>query len=75
MRRVVVTLGLLALSSGAFAAGVSCDTVKADIDAKLQAKHVANYTLEVVDKGSASSSAKVVGSCESGSKDIVYQRR
>lgn len=75
MRRVVITLGLLALGSGAFAAGTSCDTVKADIDAKLQAKQVAHYSLEVVDKDSASASAKVVGSCEGGSKEIVYQRR
>ncbi len=75
MRRLVMTLGLLALSGGAFAAATSCDTVKADIDAKLQAKHVTNYSLEVVDKGSAPASAKVVGSCGAGSKDIVYQRR
>jgi len=75
MRRFVITLGLLAVSGGAFAAGTSCDTVKADIDAKLQAKHVANYSLEVVDKGAASASGKVVGSCEGDSKEIVYQRR
>ena len=75
MRRVVITLGLLALSGGAFAAGTSCDTVKADIDAKLQAKQVAHYSLEVVDKGSASASAKVVGSCEGGAKKVTYTKK
>ncbi|HSX71622.1 MAG TPA: DUF1161 domain-containing protein, partial [Pseudomonas sp.] len=31
------------------------------------------YTLEVVDKGGAGDK-QVVGSCEGGSKEIVYQR-
>jgi hypothetical protein len=55
------------------AAGKSCDDVKAEIDAKIKAKGVSSYTLEAVDKGSAAG-GKVVGTCEGGSKEIVYKR-
>ena len=55
------------------AAGKPYEELKAEIDAKLKAKGVAAYSLEVVDKGSAGDK-QVVGSCEAGSKEIVYQR-
>jgi hypothetical protein len=34
---------------------------------------VSSYTLEAVDKGSAAD-GKVVGTCDGGSKEIVYKR-
>ncbi|MEO8039648.1 MAG: DUF1161 domain-containing protein [Betaproteobacteria bacterium] len=51
----------------------SCDELKTEIEAKLKAKGVSGYTLEVVapeDVGDR----KVVGSCDGGTKKIVYQR-
>jgi hypothetical protein len=55
------------------ATGRSCDEVKAEIDAKIKAKGVKAFTLDVVGKEEVGD-AKVVGSCEGGSKKITYKR-
>lgn len=55
------------------AAHASCDTVKSSIDAKLKAKGLSGYSLDVVSSGQASDGGKVVGNCE-GDKQIVYTR-
>lgn len=73
MKKMLLAVGLLSIAGTTFAAGKSCDDVKADIDAKIKAKGVASYTLEAVDKGS-SADGKVVGTCEGGAKEIVYKR-
>ncbi|MBI6924840.1 DUF1161 domain-containing protein [Pseudomonas putida] len=72
MNKVVLALGLMTLTGGAMAAGKPCEELKAEIAAKLDAKGVQNYTLTVVDKGDPA--GKVVGSCEGGTKEIVYSR-
>jgi hypothetical protein len=73
MKKLMVALGLLSLAGSAFAAGKPCEELKSEIAAKLDAKGVSGYSLEVVDKG-APADAKVVGTCEGGSKEIVYKR-
>jgi hypothetical protein len=73
MKKILLAVGLLSIAGTTMAAGKSCDDVKADIDAKIKAKGVSSYTLEAVDKGSAAG-GKVVGTCEGGSKEIVYKR-
>lgn len=73
MKKLLLAVGLLSLAGGAMAAGKPCDELKADLDAKLQAKGVKSYSLEVVDKGAAGDQ-KVVGSCDAGTKEIVYKR-
>lgn len=73
MKRLLLAATLFSLAGTAFAAGKPCDELKAEIDAKLKDKGVAAYTLEVVDKGSVTDKT-VVGSCEAGSKEVVYQR-
>jgi len=50
-----------------------CEDLKAEITKKLEAKGVVNYTLDVVDKGKEGD-GKVVGSCDGGTKSIVYTR-
>lgn len=70
IRYATLALALLALP---MLANASCDAVKASIDAKLQAKHVSNYTLDVLPASQTSSAGKVVGQCE-GNKQIVYTR-
>lgn len=67
----------------------SCESLKAQIDAKLQAKGIPSYTLEVVPvaqaaptpaSGVAAASpvketvGKVVGTCEGDTKQILYSR-
>jgi len=55
-------------------ANATCDQVKSDIDAKIQANGVGHYTLEVVpDDQADNASGKVVGNCE-GNKKIIYTR-
>ena len=51
----------------------SCEDLKAEIAKKLDAKGVVGYTLDVVDKGKEGD-GKVVGSCDGGTKSIVYTR-
>lgn len=50
-----------------------CEDLKAEITQKLEAKGVASYTLEIVDKGKEGE-GKVVGSCDGATKSIVYSR-
>jgi hypothetical protein len=73
MKRLMLGLALFSLAGAALAAGKPCAELKAEIEAKLKDKGVAAYSLEVVDKGAAGDK-QVVGSCEAGSKEIVYQR-
>ncbi|WP_442111144.1 DUF1161 domain-containing protein [Pseudomonas sp. NUPR-001] len=73
MKKLVVALGLMMLAGTALAAGKPCEELKSEIAAKLDAKGVSGYSLEIIDKGAASG-GKVVGTCEGGTKEIVYKR-
>ena len=73
MKKLMVALGLLSLAGGAFAAGKPCEELKSEIAAKLDAKGVPGYSLEIVDKG-ANADGKVVGTCEGGAKEIIYTK-
>ncbi|MHC8329971.1 DUF1161 domain-containing protein [Pseudomonas sp. LB1P83] len=73
MKHFILAVGLLSLAGTAFAEGKSCEELKAEIAAKLDAKGVSNYSLEIVDKG-AEAGGKVVGTCEMGKKVIVYTK-
>lgn len=77
---------LAGLSFFSLQAMASCEDVKAQIDAKLQAKGVKSYSLEIVPADNAKTTeaasgvsapkaaGKVVGNCENGSKNIIYTR-
>ncbi len=73
MMKFILAIGLLSLAGTAFASAKSCEELKAEIAAKLDAKGVAGYELEIVDKG-AEAGGKVVGKCEFGTKVIVYKK-
>lgn len=67
-------MALLACSATAsHAQGAGCDAIRAQIDAKVRASGVNDFTLSVLD-AEAPSSGRVVGSCELGTKKIVYER-
>jgi hypothetical protein len=72
MKKLVMAVGLMAVAGTALAAGKPCAELQQEIEAKLDAKNVSNYVLEIVDKGTGG--GKVVGSCEGGTKEIVYRR-
>lgn len=67
-----VVMALMMLSTAAWAQK-PCEELKSEIDAKLQAKGAKNYSLDIV-ANDAVNDQKVVGSCEGGSKKIVYTR-
>lgn len=73
MKKLILGLGLFSLAGALMAAPLPCADLQAQIDAKLQAKGVKSYSLEVVAKDSGGDK-QVVGSCEAGSKEIVYKR-
>lgn len=73
MKKLILAIGLLSIAGTTLAAGKPCEELKAEIAAKLDAKGVSDYSLEIVDKGTAAD-GKVVGTCEGGSKEIVYKK-
>lgn len=73
MKKFMLAVGLLSLAGSAWAGGKPCEELKAEIAAKLDAKGVSGYSLEIVDKG-ATAGGKVVGKCEAGAKVIVYKK-
>jgi len=64
---------LTLLAAGAHAAPKACEELKSEVAAKLDAKGVQGYTLEIVATDQVADQ-KVVGSCEGGSKKLVYKR-
>jgi hypothetical protein len=75
MKRIVFALMAysLLLCASAFAEIKPCDELKNEIDEKLKAKGVVNYTLEIVPADQIKDQ-KVVGSCEGGTKKITYTK-
>jgi hypothetical protein len=74
MKRLIVSLALLVAATQAFAAPKPCEELKAEIAAKLDAKQVAGYTLTIVPNDQAKDGV-VVGSCDGGTKKIVYEKK
>ena len=71
---IAAALVLGATSISTFAAGKPCEELKTEIAAKLDAKKVGGYTLDIVDADKAGD-AKVVGTCEGGAKKITYTKK
>ncbi len=72
MKSLIVAVALLMIATPAFAMK-SCEELKSEIDTKLQAKGVKNYSLEIVPNDNVKDE-KVVGSCDGGTKKIIYKR-
>ena len=51
-----------------------CEELKSEIAAKLDAKGVKNYTLTITPTADVKEKDTVVGSCDGGTKKIVYTR-
>ena len=73
MKSMLVYVASATLSFNALAAK-PCEELKAEIAAKVEAKGVKGYTLEVVPADQAGE-RKVVGTCERGAKKIVYSKK
>ncbi|WP_076999777.1 DUF1161 domain-containing protein [Variovorax sp. KK3] len=68
----LIPLACVLVASAAHGAE-SCEALRAQIEAKIAAAGVSRFTVATVD-AAAPAAGQVVGSCELGSKKIVYQR-
>jgi Protein of unknown function (DUF1161) len=73
MKTLALVIALLFAATPALAVVKSCEELKNEIEAKLKAKKVATYALEVV-AAAEIKDQKVVGTCEGGKKKIVYKK-
>lgn len=74
VRLTVAALALALCSAGpAWAQRKDCNDLKGEIEAKIKNNGVDKFTLDIVDKD-AQSDGKVVGTCDGGTKKIVYKR-
>ena len=73
MKRFALAVICCAMATSALAAPKPCEELKAEIEAKIQANNVSSYTLEIVTTEEVHDENMVVGSCEYGSKKIIYQ--
>ncbi len=70
----VAVLGLGSMASGSsWAQAKPCDELKAEIEAKIKKNGVEKFTLDIVD-ADKQADGKVVGTCQGGTKKIVYKR-
>ncbi|MBI3284444.1 MAG: DUF1161 domain-containing protein [Burkholderiales bacterium] len=65
--------GLMLASASARAAVTPCEAIKDKIAKKLEGKGVSGYTLETI-APDAETRHRVVGSCEGGSKKLIYKK-
>jgi hypothetical protein len=70
----LLAAALMCSAVATFAQKKSCDDLKMEIAAKLDAKGVKNYELKVVAADDVKSET-VVGSCEAGAKRITYVKK
>ena len=78
---VKLTVAAVALGVGMTAGAVSpawaqrkdCNELKGEIEAKIKKNGVEKFTLDILEKD-AQADGKVVGSCDGGTKKIVYKR-
>ncbi|WP_324732644.1 DUF1161 domain-containing protein [Pseudomonas paeninsulae] len=69
---LAMLLGLF--SCATLAAPKPCEELKQEIEVKIQAAGVSSYTLEIVDNDEVQDQNMVVGSCDGGTRKIIYQK-
>jgi hypothetical protein len=76
MKVLLAVAAVLAVPAWSYAQGPKpCEELKTEIAKKLDARGVKGYSLEVVPKDQEVTEGKVVGTCEGGTKKIVYNRK
>jgi hypothetical protein len=70
---VAVVVGL-ALSGPALAQRKDCEELKGEIEAKIKKNGVEKFSLDVLEADAQGGDGKVVGTCDGGTKKIVYKR-
>ena len=78
MRWFIVSALLICCSSQASAAIKSCEELKDEIATKIDARGVTSYRLTIVRNEEAENGTavdgKIIGTCEGGTKKIIYTR-
>ncbi len=72
MKSIIIPV-LFLIASPVFAQQKPCEELKSEIAAKLDAKGVKNYKLDVLASADVKDQ-KIVGSCEAGTKKIAYSK-
>ena len=76
MIRIIVAVVVLGMAAGAWAQETrkACDELKGEIEAKIKKNGVDKFSLDVVEAAAEAKDGKVVGTCDGGTKKIVYKR-
>jgi Protein of unknown function (DUF1161) len=74
MVRLMVAVLVLGLSGSAWAQKKPCEELKGEIEAKIKKNGVDKFSLDIVDASADAKDGKVVGTCDGGTKKIVYKR-
>ncbi|MDM0047256.1 DUF1161 domain-containing protein [Variovorax dokdonensis] len=72
---LVALVAMLALANHAFAQADSCESIRAQIESKIAASGVTQFTVTVVDADDTSAKGQTVGTCGLGTRRIVYDRQ
>ena len=73
MKSLIAVAASLLIAAPALAQVKPCEELKGEIDTKIKNNGVAAFTTTIVDKDAAED-GKVVGTCDGGTKKIVYRR-
>ena len=73
MKTFIAVIASLLVASPALAQRKDCGELNSEIETKIKNNGVTTFTLTVVDKDAAED-GKVVGTCDGGTKKIVYKR-
>jgi hypothetical protein len=75
MKALIAIVALLLIAAPAMAQRKDCEELKGEIDAKIKNNGVKAFTLDIVPNEQVKEGAgNVVGSCDGGTKKIVYKR-
>ena len=75
MKIIMAVVALALVATPALAQRKDCEELKSEIDAKIKANGVKEFTLDVVPNEQVKEGdGKVVGTCDGGTKKIVYKR-
>jgi len=74
MKRFVLAVICTVSATSVLEAVKPCEELKAEIESRIQANNVSSYTLEIVSNDEVHDQNMVVGTCEGGSKKIIYQK-
>jgi Protein of unknown function (DUF1161) len=59
--------------AGGHAQAISCEELRASVEAKIQSKGVKNFNVAILEAG-VSTPGHVVGTCEKGAKKLIYSQ-